>query len=193
MLSHVQLIATHRPQPTRSLCPGDFPGPVHWSGLPFPPLRILLSWQSNSCLLPLLKWQVDSLPLRFLGSPMYTHTTHAYIIYSLTYLHVSHWKAWSQCSLLGVTCSFFHICYFFTSSVHCLYISLCTTEMFARVLYFKLVAIYESRVTQPLIWKILVINRIYIFYIYIEYSSLKSQLKILSNIDDIPIPINCTL
>ena len=39
----------------------------YWSGLPFPPQRILLTQGSNAHLLCLLPWQVNSLPLRHLG------------------------------------------------------------------------------------------------------------------------------
>ena len=38
----------------------------YWNGLPFPPQGIFLTQGSNSCL---QHWQVDSLPLRHLGSP----------------------------------------------------------------------------------------------------------------------------
>ena len=40
----------------------------HWSGLPFPIPGDLPAQGSNSCLLHLLHWQVDSLPLHHLGS-----------------------------------------------------------------------------------------------------------------------------
>ena len=35
--SHVQLFATHEPQPSRLLCPCNFPGKNNWSGLSCPP------------------------------------------------------------------------------------------------------------------------------------------------------------
>ena len=41
---------------------------VYWSGLPFPPPRDLSNQGSNLCLLQLLHWQADSLPLSNLGS-----------------------------------------------------------------------------------------------------------------------------
>ena len=39
--SHVQLFATHEPQPARLLYPRNFPGKNKWSGLPCPPPRDL--------------------------------------------------------------------------------------------------------------------------------------------------------
>ena len=41
----------------------------YWSGLPFSPLWIFPTQGSNACLLCLLHWQIDSLPLLHLGSP----------------------------------------------------------------------------------------------------------------------------
>ena len=46
-----------------------FPRTECWSGLPFPPLGIFLTQESNLHLLCLLHWQADSLPLSHLGSP----------------------------------------------------------------------------------------------------------------------------
>ena len=45
----------------------------YWSGLPFPPLGIFLIQGWNQCLLHLLHWQVDSLPLHHLGNPIYLY------------------------------------------------------------------------------------------------------------------------
>ena len=42
----------------------------YWSGLPFPLAGIFLTQGLNPCLLCLLYWQADSLPLRHLGSPV---------------------------------------------------------------------------------------------------------------------------
>ena len=44
----------------------------YWSGLPFPPPGIFQTQGSNSGLLHLLHWQVDSSPLSPLGSPSRT-------------------------------------------------------------------------------------------------------------------------
>ena len=46
-----------------------FPRQEYWGGLPFPSLGIIPTQGSNPCLLCLLHWQVDSLPLSHLGSP----------------------------------------------------------------------------------------------------------------------------
>ena len=45
-----------------------FPRQEYWSGLPFPALGDLLTQESNPCLLRLLHWEADSLPLSHLGS-----------------------------------------------------------------------------------------------------------------------------
>ena len=45
-----------------------FPGQEYWSGLPFPSPRDLPD-SLNPGLLCLLHWQVDSIPLHYLGSP----------------------------------------------------------------------------------------------------------------------------
>ena len=42
----------------------------YWSGLPFPPLEDFLTQGSNLCLLNLLHWQADCLPLCHLGSSL---------------------------------------------------------------------------------------------------------------------------
>jgi len=47
----------------------EFSRQEYWSGLPFPSPGIFLTQGSNLCLLCLLHWQVDSLPLSHLGSP----------------------------------------------------------------------------------------------------------------------------
>ena len=72
----LQLCPTLRPhglQPTRLLCPRDFPGKNYWSGLLCPPpgdlpdLRIEpMSFMSN------LHWQVSSSPLVPPGKPRFT-------------------------------------------------------------------------------------------------------------------------
>ena len=54
-------------QSTRLLYPWNFPGK---NGLPFPPARDLPTQELNLCLLSLLHWQVDSLPLVPPGKPV---------------------------------------------------------------------------------------------------------------------------
>ena len=56
----------HGLQPTRLLCPWDFPGQNTRLGCHFFLQGIFLTQGSNLCL---LYWQVDSLPLNHLGSP----------------------------------------------------------------------------------------------------------------------------
>ena len=71
----------HGLQPTRLLCPGDFPGKntclgfsrqEYWSGLPFPPPGDVLDseFEPASPVSPTL--QADTLPLSHWGSPLYT-------------------------------------------------------------------------------------------------------------------------
>ena len=47
-----------------------FPRQEYWRGLPFPTPGDLPDHGSNLCLLRLLQWQADSLPLLYLGSPL---------------------------------------------------------------------------------------------------------------------------
>ena len=54
----------------RVLCPGDFPGKNTGVGCHFLLQRIFLTQELNLDLLCLLHWQVDSLPLSHLGSPI---------------------------------------------------------------------------------------------------------------------------
>ena len=46
----------------------------YWSRLPFASLGDLPDQGLNPCLLHLLHWQVDSLPLSYLGNPLYIHS-----------------------------------------------------------------------------------------------------------------------
>jgi len=56
----------------------------YWSGLQFLLQGIFLTQGSNPHLLSLLHWQVDSLPLSHLGSPMKGHVYGTYIrVYSV--------------------------------------------------------------------------------------------------------------
>ena len=66
------LSRVHRLYPTRLLCPWDFPGKNTGVACHFPLQGIFPTQGLNPCLLCLLYWQVDSLPLRHLGSK---HTT----------------------------------------------------------------------------------------------------------------------
>ena len=60
----------HGLQPARFLCPWDFPGKNTEVGCQFLLQGIFPTQGSNIHLLSLLHWQVDSLPLHDLGSPM---------------------------------------------------------------------------------------------------------------------------
>ena len=54
--------------------PMEFPRQEYWNGFHFLLQGIFLTQESNPCLLCLLHWQMDSLPLSHLGSPtMYTY------------------------------------------------------------------------------------------------------------------------
>ena len=59
----------HRLQPTMLLCPWNFPGKNTGVGCHFLFWRIFPTQGSNPCLLGLLHWQADSLPLCHLGRP----------------------------------------------------------------------------------------------------------------------------
>ena len=59
----------HGLQPTRLLCPWDSPGKNTAVGYHAFFQGIFLTQESNPCLLYLLRWQVDSLPLSHQGSP----------------------------------------------------------------------------------------------------------------------------
>ena len=68
VLSRVQLFATLWVQPTRLLCPWDFPDKNTGVGCHFLLQGIFPSQGWNLGLLHLLHWQADSLPLSHLGS-----------------------------------------------------------------------------------------------------------------------------
>ena len=57
--------------PTRLLCPWDYPGKNTGVGFHFLLQGIFLTQGSNLCLLYLLHWQADSLPLAPSGKPVY--------------------------------------------------------------------------------------------------------------------------
>ena len=62
-------------QPTRFLCPWDFPGKNTGMGYHFLLQGIFLTQGSNLDLLHLLHWQANSLPLCHLGSSFYLKET----------------------------------------------------------------------------------------------------------------------
>ena len=68
MLSHVCLILTPWTVATRFLCPWNFPGKNTGMGCHLLLQNIFLTQELNLCLLCLLHWQADSLPLCHLGS-----------------------------------------------------------------------------------------------------------------------------
>ena len=68
-LSHVGLFATPWTVAHQAPLSVGFSSQEYWSGLPFLSPGICLIQGSNPHLLPLLYWQVDSLPLSYLGSP----------------------------------------------------------------------------------------------------------------------------
>ena len=77
-LNHVQLFVTQRRQPTRLLCPWDFPGNSTGVGCHFLLQGIFPTQESNLNLLHLQHWQADSLPLSHLGSPSSIATANNY-------------------------------------------------------------------------------------------------------------------
>ena len=75
LLSCVQVFAIHGLQPTRLLCPHNFPCKTTKAGCHFLLHGIFPTQGSNLHLLCLLHWQADSLPLALPGKPyMYLHT-----------------------------------------------------------------------------------------------------------------------
>ena len=62
-------LGPHGLEPTRLLCPWNFPSKNTGVGCHFLLQGIFLTQGSNPCLLLFLCWQADSLPLPFLGSP----------------------------------------------------------------------------------------------------------------------------
>ena len=60
----------HRLEPARLLCPWNFPGKNTGVGCHFLLQGIFLTQGSDLCLLHLLHWQADSLPVSHLGSPL---------------------------------------------------------------------------------------------------------------------------
>ena len=59
------------PMDSKLLCPWKFPGENTGVSCHFPLQGIFLTQGLNPCLLSLLHWQVDSLPLYYLGSPIF--------------------------------------------------------------------------------------------------------------------------
>ena len=69
ILSHVQLFATPRTAACEAPLSVEFSRQEYWSGLPFStPRESPWSRDQTPCLLCLLHWQVDSLPLRHLSN-----------------------------------------------------------------------------------------------------------------------------
>ena len=83
----------HGLYPARFLCPWDFPGKNTGVGCHFLLQRIFPTQGSNPCLLCLLHWQVDSLPLVPLESWTIKKTEH---------LRIDAFKLWWWWRLLGV-------------------------------------------------------------------------------------------
>ena len=82
-LTHVQLCdpKTVAQQAALSM---EFSRQECWSGLPFPSPGNIPDPGLNPHLLCLLHWQVDSLPLLLLGSPVYKYT-HTHTVYTTQY------------------------------------------------------------------------------------------------------------
>ena len=72
LLSHVQLFVTLWTVACQAPLSMGFSRQEYWSGLSFPPPGIFQTQGSNSGLLHLLHWQVDSSPLSPLGRPSRT-------------------------------------------------------------------------------------------------------------------------
>ena len=71
MLKVSNPLRPHGLWPTRLLCPWDYPGKNTGVGFHFLLQGIFLTQGSNLCLLYLLHWQADSLPLAPSGKPVY--------------------------------------------------------------------------------------------------------------------------
>ena len=76
-----------------------FPRQEYWSGLHFLLQGILQTQGSNPHPLCLLHWQVDSLPLHHLGSPVVFHQFSSVLSPSHVWLFVTPWTAVCQASL----------------------------------------------------------------------------------------------
>ena len=75
MLSHVWLFET----PWTEACQAPLSRQEYWSGCHFLLQRIFLTQGLNPCILHLLHWQANSLPLSHLGSPVYREETPNFI------------------------------------------------------------------------------------------------------------------
>ena len=69
------LMRPHGLQPSRLLCPWDFPGKNSRVGFHFFLQGIFPMQRSNPCLLSLLHWQTDSLPLSHQEAPVMVFQT----------------------------------------------------------------------------------------------------------------------
>ena len=95
VLSHfsgVQLFETPRTVAHHAPLSMEFSRQEYWNGLPFPPPGIFKTQGSNSCLLHLLHWQGDSLPLSPWGSPI-LWKAYAQIIFSYFSDNLT-WNSW---------------------------------------------------------------------------------------------------
>ena len=73
VLSHVQLFMTPWTAALQAPLSTEFFRQEYWNRLLFPTPGIFPTQGSNPCLLCLLLWQVDFLPLCHLGSPILQH------------------------------------------------------------------------------------------------------------------------
>ena len=81
----------HELYPIRLLCPWNFPGKNTEVGCNFFFQGIFPTQGSNPCLLHLLHWQIDSLPLSHMGSPRTSHPPHQKLVttlYSLLFINI---------------------------------------------------------------------------------------------------------
>ena len=69
LLSHAQLLQPHGLYSTWLLCPWGFLGKITGVGCHFLLQGVFPNQGSHMCLLHLLRWQLDSVPLPYLGRP----------------------------------------------------------------------------------------------------------------------------
>ena len=76
--------------PARLLCPTDFPGKNTGVGCHFLLQQIFLTQGLKPCLLHLLHWQADSLPLHHLGTPrmvllpVISYSLYTYVLFDIS-------------------------------------------------------------------------------------------------------------
>ena len=76
----------------------------YWGGLLCPPPGDLTNQGWNLCLLCLLHWQANSLPLVLPGKPMYIYTLSFYILFCCGLSQVIEYS--SLCYTVGLSCFF---------------------------------------------------------------------------------------